>query len=250
MPSHVVIGASRGIGYGFLQYLSSDPSNDVYGLVRDVVATQKKVTDNKLERVTLIQADMDDYKSLFKAAEQVAQSTGGSADYIWINGAYMSTKTAEKFFSDFSPDEYDTLLDDFQAHWRTNVIGVINSHNAFLPLVRKSSIKKIITISTAMSDMELARRYGIFEAATYSVTKAAVNAVVAKYDAKHRSEGILFLALCPGNVYTANPRECPPNTPTYIILLTRSSPSRSPQRAPKETDRVSTKLLEHSEDAF
>lgn len=62
MPSCLVTGASRGIGFEFLRQLSADPANTVIALVRDKAATQKKV-DDELARanVHVLQADITDY---------------------------------------------------------------------------------------------------------------------------------------------------------------------------------------------
>lgn len=89
-----------------------------------------------------------------------------------------------------------------------NVIGVAITTNAFLPLIRRGATKKAITISTGMADAELIARFDIANAAAYSVSKAATNALVAKYHAAlGKAEGILFLAVSPGLVDTSEGKE-------------------------------------------
>lgn len=55
-----------------------------------------------------------------------------------------------------------------------------------------------------MADLDLVNAFGIPIASAYSISKAAVNALVAKYNAAlGKSEGILFMAISPGLVDTS-----------------------------------------------
>lgn len=94
MPSYLITGASRGLGYAFLQHLSQDPSNIVIGLVRNKAAAEEKVQKDGLKNVHIIQADIVDIPALKKAAEETAQLTGGSLDVLINNAAWMSEKSA------------------------------------------------------------------------------------------------------------------------------------------------------------
>lgn len=53
-----------------------------------------------------------------------------------------------------------------------------------------------------MADDALTVEYDLDIAGPYSISKAAMNTVVAKYSAEFRKEGILFLSLSPGFVQT------------------------------------------------
>lgn len=53
-----------------------------------------------------------------------------------------------------------------------------------------------------MADIDLINDYSIAVASPYSVSKAAANAIVAKYNAALKHEGILFLSVSPGYVAT------------------------------------------------
>jgi NAD(P)-dependent dehydrogenase (short-subunit alcohol dehydrogenase family) len=86
MPTHVVVGASRGIGYAFLQVLSKDSSNTVIGLVRDTATTQNKLDADGLDKVTIFAADLTDYDSLRAAAAKVSNIVeDNGVDYLWEN---------------------------------------------------------------------------------------------------------------------------------------------------------------------
>lgn len=200
MSTYVVVGASRGIGYALLRKFSSDPANTVFGIVRTPAPTEEQVRKDGLN-ATIVQGDMTNYKSLLSAAEKVSKPV----DYLWVNGGHLHDDTAGKFFTDYNVENYAKMTDDLRKGFETNVLGVINTINAFLPLVQKSEIKKVITLTTGLADDNLTRDYGIWETAAYSVGKAATNTVIAKYDAKFRSEGILFLGISPGVVDVGKP---------------------------------------------
>lgn len=143
---------------------------------------------------------MDDRKSLYKAADEVAKITGGSLDVLINNGARVSTGSSWKAVTDMDPQ---FLEDELNASFQTNCVGVAHSINAFLPLIRKGSLKKVITISTGMADDDVVCKWEVVPAAPYSISKAAVNTLMAKYHAAlGNKEGILFLSISPGFVDT------------------------------------------------
>lgn len=94
-------------------------------------------------------------------------------------------------------------LNTHPPQFRINVVGVTHTINAFLPLLRKGTAKKVITISSGMGDLDFTSRTGISTQAPYSISKAALNMVIVKYAAQYKSEGFVFLAISPGLVNTA-----------------------------------------------
>lgn len=58
-----------------------------------------------------------------------------------------------------SEDNLQLEIDEIYKSFGTNVIGVLNTVNSFLPLVRKGQLKKVVTISTAMGDLGNDRIY-------------------------------------------------------------------------------------------
>ena len=109
-----------------------------------------------------------------------------------------------------SVDEPQKLTEDLQTSFNVNVIGVINTVNVFIPLLRKGHEKKVFTVSTGAADIDLINQVDWSVAAPYAISKGAVNVAVAKYNALYKSEGILFMAVSPGVVDTGElvPGEC------------------------------------------
>lgn len=201
MPSYVVVGASRGLGYAWLQNLSAFKENTVVGLVRTPATVNAKLAADGISNVHILPADMEDPKSLAAAAGEVTKLTNGFLDYLLVNGAYLNHKTEGFTPMAFTSNE-DLLREDMRRHLDVNVIGVMFTINVFLPLVRKSSIKKIIVTSTGMADFGLVKNGEVAFAVAYAATKAALNMVIIKYSIELKDEGIILLALSPGLVNT------------------------------------------------
>lgn len=88
------------------------------------------------------------------------------------------------------------------------MLGQINLINTYIPLIRKGTAKKVIVISSGMADTDFINHSNVAVAGPYSMSKAALNVAVAKYNAEFKGEGILFMAISPGVVDTGNYVNC------------------------------------------
>ncbi|RFU30924.1 hypothetical protein B7463_g5405, partial [Scytalidium lignicola] len=207
MPSYVIVGASQGLGVSQLPFPFPNtytngsanspppPENTIIGLVRTPSKVQARLSADNLPNVHLLQADMADHTSLTTAAAATSKLTpNGAVDYLIINGVYVNSE--ENFLppTAFSGKE-DLITTALLESIKVNVLGVIFSINAFLPLVRKSSKKKIAVISTGLADLEEAQKGGIAFTVSYSSSKAALNMVIARFAVELRGEGVVVLAL-------------------------------------------------------
>ena len=174
----------------------------MFGLVRNTEVTESRLAKDGIKNVTLLQADVTDSQALSKAANAVVDSTGGSLDLLINNAAVVGGTNKWVNLPDYpSPLE---LEKDLEEAFKVNVVGVAFVTNTFLPLIRKGNSKKVITISTGMADDDLINQFSIGMSGPYSVSKAATNTLVAKYNAAlGQSEGILFLSISPGLVDTS-----------------------------------------------
>ncbi|KAL3494419.1 NAD(P)-binding protein [Aspergillus germanicus] len=202
MPSYVVTGASQGLGFEFIRQLAANPENIVIGLVRNKVSPEAKAKAQGLTSVHFVEAQYTDLASLKAAAEVVKGITGGSLNYLINNAASVSEVTELRNLGDFHTN-FETLEEDLKYSFEVNVIGLIKTIEAFLPLIQAATgEKKVITISSGMSDLDLINSTDLDVAAAYAISKAGVNVAVAKYSALYKKEGILFMSICPGNVAT------------------------------------------------
>ncbi|OGE54077.1 hypothetical protein PENARI_c006G05265 [Penicillium arizonense] len=201
MPSYLITGASRGLGFEFVRHLAQDPKNTVIGLVRNKAAADVKAKEEGLDNVHMVEAQYTDLSSLKKAAEVVKDITAGGLDYLINNAAIVSHISEFKTFGDFD-DDFETLEKDILESLEINLLGVIKTVHAFLPLIRSGNGKKVIAISSGMADIDLINSTEVAFASPYAISKGALNVAIAKYNALYKKEGILFLAVSPGYVST------------------------------------------------
>ena len=117
------------------------------------------------------------------------------------NNAFLAPSRGSNLVSAENPIKFEANLVEF---FKTNVVGNVHLFNLFLPLILKGNVKKVVAISSGMGDLELVRKYNVFEDAAYSISKTAMNMAVAKFSAEYAKEGVLFLSVCPGVVDTGN----------------------------------------------
>jgi NAD(P)-dependent dehydrogenase (short-subunit alcohol dehydrogenase family) len=97
-------------------------------------------------------------------------------------------------------DNAEELEEVASKLFQTNVIGNIHLFNLFLPLVMKGKVNKVITISSGHADLDFINGGEIETSALYSASKAAMNVIVAKFNAQYKKDGVLFVSISPGAV--------------------------------------------------
>ncbi|KAL2865883.1 uncharacterized protein BJX67DRAFT_389020 [Aspergillus lucknowensis] len=205
MSSYAITGASRGIGWAFLTNLSTNPDNTVIALVRNKAGTEKRVAEELVGRsnIHVVHADLNDYRSLETAAAETAEITGGGLDYLIGNAAYLDTW--DQFDAIGVLGENPTALEEnLLTNFKTNVVAQIHLFNLFMPLILRGTAKKVIAITSGHADTELVANYNLPNAASYAISKVALNMAVAKFSAQYAEDGVLFLAICPGMVDTGH----------------------------------------------
>jgi NAD(P)-dependent dehydrogenase (short-subunit alcohol dehydrogenase family) len=85
---------------------------------------------------------------------------------------------------------------------KVNLLHLMYTVNAFLPLIRNGHAKKLIYISSGNGDVDVIRTTELPVQLGYAVSKASGNIIMAKYAAELKSEGIVTLSLSPGWVAT------------------------------------------------
>ncbi|KZT51794.1 NAD(P)-binding protein [Calocera cornea HHB12733] len=200
MPSYVVAGASRGLGLEFVKQLLAK-GNLVLALARNPDKSTGLQELKGEKNLHILKADITKPDELRAAVAETGKITGGSLDVLINNAAYM---TFENTFN--AIDEYESdaaLAKSFNDHWDTNVLGVVYTTNAFIPLLAKGQLKKVLNLSTGLADPAANLDLEFDQNVAYSVSKCALEMVNVKYAAKYRKEGWTFLAISPGVVNTA-----------------------------------------------
>lgn len=206
MPSYVVSGAARGLGYEFVQQISREPSSTVFALVRNVEkATALNELSSSRKNIHVIHCDVTLPADIEAAAAAVGTATGGSLDVLIHNAYATDSETLAIPPSAFTTENALVAKKGIDVALGTAVYAVLWLTNAFLPLIRKGKDKKIIHISSGIVDTALVEKSGLTAGVPYAISKASTNILVAKFAAELRDEGIWVLALSPGWVNTQNP---------------------------------------------
>lgn len=85
-----------------------------------------------------------------------------------------------------------------------NALGAIHSVNAFLPLLRAGTAKKIVIIGTEGGQTEFVWKLRVSGMAAYGATKASEEIIMTKYAALLEPEGFTVVAISPGVVDTSS----------------------------------------------
>ncbi|KAK0103210.1 hypothetical protein ONS95_005244 [Cadophora gregata] len=202
MPSYAIVGASRGLGLAWLDFLSKDSNNTVIGLVRDVEKTKQSLVEEKISNVHIFRGDLADRTTLKTAAASASEVLPNGLDVIIINGVYVTPETNRMTISDLAAQP-DLLYKDMHTSLDVNVLGSIYAVNAFLPLILKGTQKKIIFISSGHADIELPVAAENDDMITYATIKGAVNMIAAKYAAELKPKDVKVISLSPGLVATS-----------------------------------------------
>ncbi|EJT97079.1 NADP-binding protein [Dacryopinax primogenitus] len=202
MLTYVVTGANRGLGFGFARQLAEE-GNKVFATARDVESAADLAA---LPGVTVVQLETTDPESCKKAAQTVAELCGGAVDVLIANAGYNGVGAFYELGT-FPSDA--VLMAEVESAYKTNVLGNILTINAFLPLVQRGRKKTVVALSSGMADLKFQEDLGYSGNAVYGASKAALNYVIGKYAIRHKDEGMIFVALCPGWVRTSGPEDEP-----------------------------------------
>ncbi|KAI0390142.1 NAD(P)-binding protein [Xylariaceae sp. FL0594] len=205
MPSYVITGVSRGLGWEFLDQLSANADNIVIGIVRNKPAADKRVAEELPGRtnITILEADINDYDQLKKAAADAATVTGGRLDHLIANAAHLTPLDAYDGIGTIAEQSPGELAKEFRQMMDTNVLANIHLYSLFLPQIRAGDARyrKVVAVSSGVADNDWTDECEIEPACLNAMSKAALNVVTAKFHAQYgRREGILFLSVCPGLV--------------------------------------------------
>ncbi|KAI0161217.1 NAD(P)-binding protein [Xylariaceae sp. FL1272] len=205
MPSYLITGVSRGIGYEFLRQVSADPDNVVVGLVRDKASTDKKVlAELNRPNIHIVEADLVDRAALEKSVASVSAIVNGSLDYVIANAGLVPQWGGFDSIGVLAEQDADHLENELLECFKVNVVGNINLFNLYLPLVLRGKAKKCIAISTGLADLEMSTQYKVFHGAAYSISKTGLNMAVSKFHAQYADQGVCFVSICPGLVDSGN----------------------------------------------
>ncbi|GAB2494239.1 SDR family oxidoreductase [Pseudoxanthomonas sangjuensis] len=195
----LVTGATRGIGLETVRQLAQAGVHTLLagrdGARASEAALNLQLDGLPVEAITL---DVTDAASIAAAAKTV-QERHGRLD-ILVNNAGILVDDATKGVSGQS-------LETWRKTFDTNVFGVIETTQAFLPLLRKSQAGRIVNVSSLLGSISEHQNpasfiYGFKGVPAYNVSKSAVNAWTVHLAHELKDAGIKVNTIHPGYVQT------------------------------------------------
>ncbi len=195
----LITGANKGIGLETARQLGKKDITVLVG-ARDMAKGKSAVEELRQEGIDAhpLEIDVSDPASIKKAAAKV-ESDFGRLD-ILINNAGVMNDDKKKKVS-------EQALEIWRSTFATNLFGVIETTNAFLPLLRKSEAGRIVNLSSILGSTEFHATPGspVYESKdtpAYNVSKAAVNAYTVQLAYELKDSKVKVNAAHPGWVKT------------------------------------------------
>ncbi|KAF4438726.1 protoporphyrinogen oxidase [Fusarium acutatum] len=133
------------------------------------------------------------------AVEAVTEIAEDSLDYVIANAGLIALWSQWDSVDVLARDP-EHLAKDLQDSFNVNVIENFHLFNLFTPLVLKRRGRKVIAISSGMSNIEFIRQFEIEPAPAYAISKAGTSVLSPKFAARYAKEGVLFMSIRPGSV--------------------------------------------------
>ncbi|KAH6852640.1 dehydrogenase [Alternaria alternata] len=192
MASYLITGSSRGIGLGYVTILARKDASEVskiFAAARSENSALKKLISESAGRIEFVPLEVTSEESAKKAAQHVERSLGDQGLDILINNAGVPSHTEGGIEN----------MTDLTEVLNINVFGVHNVTRAFLPILKKGQLKKIVNI---LGSMALSTMFKFQPTPAYKVSKAALNMLTVQWAESLEKDGFTVLAICPGWVKT------------------------------------------------
>jgi NAD(P)-dependent dehydrogenase (short-subunit alcohol dehydrogenase family) len=217
----LVTGANKGIGLETARQLAQQKITVLLG-ARDLTKGKAAVGELAKEGLDIraIEIDVNNSASIERAVAQV-QRDFGHLD-ILINNAGV-------LVDDYGKKVSEQSLDTWRATFATNLFGLIETTQAFLPLLRQSNAGRIVNVSSILGSITYHATPGSpvydFKVPAYNVSKAAVNAYTVQLAYELKDSKIKVNAAHPGWVKTdlggeGATMEIPDGAKTSVALAT------------------------------
>ena len=195
----LVTGATRGIGLETVRQLAETGVHVLLaGRNRDKAVEAALQLQRQGLLVEAIALDVTDSASIAAAAQEIERKHG-KLD-ILVNNAGIMADNADKGVSGQSIATWRKTFD-------TNLFGVIETTQAFLPLIRKSDAGRIVNVSSLLGSISEHQNpasfiYEFKGVPSYNVSKSAVNAWTVHLAHELKDTGIKVNTIHPGYVKT------------------------------------------------
>ncbi|KAG9561729.1 NAD(P)-binding protein, partial [Aureobasidium melanogenum] len=199
----LITGANQGLGYFAAQQLAATGRYHVLIGSRDINKANKAIESLAADSSVKVSAsdfsplevDVNSDSSINAAAKQVEEKYG-KLDILLNNAGIAQAQEAA------ADGSGPSLRELYRSHYETNVFGAAVVTEAFLPLLRKGSAKRLAFTSSGLASLELAAKpdtlYSANNYPVYRSTKTALNMIMLGYALQLEKEGFVVSAADPG----------------------------------------------------
>jgi NAD(P)-dependent dehydrogenase (short-subunit alcohol dehydrogenase family) len=231
MPIALVTGANRGLGLATVRALARR-GTCVLLSARGTGKADQVASELRAEglQVRGLELDVTSHASIARAVDEVTR-TQGRLDVLVNNAGILPEAT------DSSPHEF-TNPELFQQTFSTNLFGAVAVTEAFLPLLRRSPMGRIVNVSSTMGSLSDQAnpdsQYYPLILPAYQSSKAALNSVTISLAKKLAGTNIKVTSVCPGFVQTdltPGNRDQAPMTAdeaAQVVLAAATAPDDAP----------------------
>ncbi len=207
MPTVLITGSSRGLGYEFTQqYLAQNAQ--VIATCRNISSAKKlHILKEKYEKkLTIISLDVTEENSIKKAYKLVNKSF--SCVDILINNAGRG----------FRKSFQELTVDDLSNVYLTNAIAPLMVIRNFLPLMVKAKRPLIANITSQLGSITLQKgELSGIGSVDYNASKAALNMISTILASQLKAQGVILLIQSPGWARTDLGGNEAPNSPQEVV---------------------------------
>jgi NAD(P)-dependent dehydrogenase (short-subunit alcohol dehydrogenase family) len=184
----LIIGANRGIGFELTQRLLAR-GHTVYGTYRPQSREDSSVSQLRAAGAQTLEVDFVSEESIIRAAKYFDDK---KLD-ILINCAGIYNQWDEKPFTEHT-------VEDLEWFFKVNVVGPFLTTKHFLPPLSKSTLGKVINLSSDFASIADNTGGNV----CYRISKSAVNQLTktAAMDLQRLAPNVIALAVHPGYVPT------------------------------------------------
>jgi len=192
----LITGANRGIGFEFSKQYAEKGWQVIAGVRNPDGADDLHALTGEYPGIAIEQLDVSNPESVDRLADKLS----GQAIDLIINNAGIFGEFGDQMFGRLNFDLFDMFM-------RTNALGPLKMCEAFLPHVKASRQKKMVSITSqagsfALDSGDLPGMY------YYKSSKAAQNMIMRNIAKDVKEDGVTVGILSPGMVNTAG--ELPP----------------------------------------
>ena len=213
----LVSGANQGIGLAAATRLAKEHGYYVIVGSRNPEAGTKAAGSLQESgcKASSVQLDLSSEESITAAVKKIDE-TFGRLDVLVNNAGIL--------IDGFIPGQ--STRDLFNQTFGTNVVGTACLTEALLPLLRKSTLPRVIFVSSRMGSLaegtNKAMPFFNWDFKAYDASKAAVNMLALNYARMLEDVGGLVNVACPGLVSTGlnnyNPEGAPPEVGAQRVV--------------------------------